>query len=112
MPETIPEKGRPIYGSRGDNDSSLTLSSTDSKTADIKTFANCLDRMSDERLADKQRYRMSSNKSEDMGKIALGARVERALSRRMVGQDAILKPKKTVTMPLLDEKRGMEVEAN
>ncbi|KAI5370792.1 hypothetical protein Slin15195_G016640 [Septoria linicola] len=111
MPETIPEKGRLIYGSRSDTASSLTLSSNDPKAADIKTFANCLDRMSDERLADKQRYRMSSNKSEDMGKIALGARVERALSRRMVGQDAVLKPKKSATLPI-DEKRALEVEAN
>lgn len=112
MPATIPEKGRSLYSSsRSDSSSTLTLSSTDPRTADIKIFANCLDRMSDERLADKQRYRMSTNKSEDMGKIALGARLERALSRRMVGQDAILKPKKSATLPP-DEKRALEVEVN
>ena len=43
--------------------------------------------MQDARL-DKQRYVMSDNKGEEVSKLALGAKVERALSRRMVGQDA------------------------
>ena len=60
--------------------------------------------MQDERL-DKQRYVMSGNKSEEVSKLALGAKVERALARRMVGQDAVFSPKKL-------EKRKMEVEAN
>ncbi|KAF7190077.1 hypothetical protein HII31_08408 [Pseudocercospora fuligena] len=109
MPQTIPEKGRLIYGHAGPNaaSSSLTLSSTDPKTAEIKSFANVLDKMNDARL-DKQRFVMSSNKTEEVSKIALGAKVERALSRRMSGQDAIFRPKKPI-----DEKRGIaEVEAN
>ena len=56
--------------------------------------------MQDERL-DKQRYVMSGNKSEEVSKLALGAKVERALARRMVGQDA--------SFPV---KKKMEVEAN
>lgn len=43
--------------------------------------------MQDERL-ERQRYVMSGNKSEEVSKLALGAKVERALARRMVGQDA------------------------
>jgi hypothetical protein len=62
--------------------------------------------MQDERL-DKQRYVMSGNKSEEVSKLALGAKVERALARRMVGQDAVFSPKK-----LDAEKRKLEVEAN
>lgn len=118
MPHTIHEKGahRLSYvkpSAQSDNDSSLTLASNDPRTADIKNFAEHLDRMSDARLADKQRYRLSNDKSEDMGKIALGARLDRALSRRMVGQDAVLRPKKTVARPVpIDEKRALEVEAN
>ncbi|KAF2161753.1 hypothetical protein M409DRAFT_69559 [Zasmidium cellare ATCC 36951] len=110
-PQTIPERGvRTVYGNADPAaaSSSLTLSSSDPKTAEIKTFANVLDRMSDSR-ADKQRFVMSNNKTEEVSKIALGAKVERALSRRMVGQDATFRPKKPVA---IDEKRALEVEAN
>lgn len=43
--------------------------------------------MQDERL-DKQRYVMSGNKSDEVSKLALGAKLERALGRRLSGQDA------------------------
>lgn len=46
------------------------------------------DKMLDSRL-DRQRYIPSGDKVEELGKIALGAKVERALARRLVGQDAI-----------------------
>jgi hypothetical protein len=63
--------------------------------------------MQDERL-DKQRYVMSGNKSDEVSKLALGAKVERALARRMVGQDASFSVKKGLDA----EKRKVEVEAN
>lgn len=103
-PQTILEKGdRTFYGNsvRG---STMSLSASDPKTADIRSFADTLDRMNDER-ADKQRFVMSSNKTEEVSKIALGAKLDRALSRRMVGQDAVFKPKKQP----LDEKLAMEI---
>jgi hypothetical protein len=59
--------------------------------------------MQDERL-DKQRYTMSSNKSDEVSKLALGAKVERALARRMTGQDATFSKK--------DLEKRKEVEAN
>lgn len=62
--------------------------------------------MQDERL-DKQRYVMNENKSDEVSKLALGAKVERALARRMVGQDATFRPKKIDA-----EKRKLEVQAN
>ncbi|KAF2419590.1 hypothetical protein EJ08DRAFT_598947, partial [Tothia fuscella] len=37
----------------------------------------------------KQRYVVSEGKREEIGKLALGAKLERALGRRMVGQDAV-----------------------
>ncbi|KAK4634399.1 hypothetical protein CLAFUW4_01674 [Fulvia fulva] len=108
-PQTIPENGgRTVYGNTAATGSSLTLSSTDPKTAEIKCFANVLDRMSDER-ADKQRFVMNAHKTEEVSKIALGAKVERALSRRMVGQDAVFRAKAKCP---IDEKRALEVEAN
>jgi len=80
--------------------STSTLSSSDPKSADIKSWSGALERMQDERL-DKQRYVMSGNKSDEVSKLALGAKVERALARRMVGQDASFRVKKKI-----------EVEAN
>lgn len=65
----------------------------DPKTADIKSWSKGFERMQDERL-DKQRYVMSGNKSEEVSKLALGAKLERALGRRMTGQDAVFTPKK------------------
>lgn len=84
----------------------MSLTGTDPKTADLRSFANVLDRMNDERV-DRQRFVMSKNKTEEVSKIALGAKVDRALSRRMVGQDASFRPKKPLT-----EKRAQIVEAN
>jgi hypothetical protein len=110
-PHTIPEKSASngnVYSTANAAamNSSLSLSTTDPKTADLRSFANVLDRMNDERV-DRQRFVMSSNKTEEVSKIALGAKVDRALSRRMVGQDAVFRPKKP-----LSEKRALAVEAN
>ncbi|TKA66128.1 hypothetical protein B0A55_09697 [Friedmanniomyces simplex] len=88
---------------------SSTLSSTDPKSADLKSWSGTLERMQDERL-DKQRYVMSGNKSDEVSKLALGAKVERALARRMTGQDATFRVKKRTIGDV--EKGGLEVEAN
>ena len=88
-------------------DSTSTLGSADPKAADIKTWSGALERMQDARL-DKQRYIMSGNKSDEVSKLALSAKVERALARRMTGQDAVFSVKK----PIDAEKVGMEVQAN
>jgi hypothetical protein len=97
--ESISEKpaSTPLYGNMGPaaHGSTLTLSSsTDPRAADLQSFASALDKMNEPRL-DKQRYVMSGNKTEEVSKTALGAKVERALSRRMTGQDAVFtsKPK-------------------
>jgi hypothetical protein len=89
------------------SDSSSTLSSTDPKTADLKNWSGTLERMQDKRL-DMQRYEMNQNKTDEVSKLALGAKVERALARRMTGQDATFSPKKVID----NEKRSVEVEAN
>jgi hypothetical protein len=110
MPTRASEKGsRQFYANGKAASSSLTLSSTDPKTAEIKSFANAFDKMTDKRL-DKQRFVMSNDKTEEVGKIALGAKLERALSRRMVGQDATFRPRSKKSS-LVDEKRALEVEA-
>lgn len=104
---TAPLNEKKMY-TNPDLASTSTLSSTsDPKSADIKSWSGALERMQDARL-DKQRYVMSDGKGEEVSKLALGAKVERALSRRMVGQDATFRSKK----PLDSEKRSLEVQAN
>jgi len=60
---------------------------------DIRTLATGLARLDQPRLQD-QRYIVSEDKKEDMSKLALGAKLDRALGRRMVGQDASFSAKK------------------
>jgi hypothetical protein len=106
---TNEKTGRTLYGSTDPmaSDSSSTLSSTDPKAADLKNWSGTLERMQDKRL-DMQRYEMNQNKTDEVSKLALGAKVERALARRMTGQDAQFRPKKVID----NEKRSVEVEAN
>lgn len=40
-----------------------------------------------------QRYMLTNEKTDDMSKLALGAKLDRALARRMSGQDAVFRPK-------------------
>ncbi|KAK4951217.1 hypothetical protein LTR10_010190 [Elasticomyces elasticus] len=98
-----------MYSSSAATFSSATLADADpSKTADLKSWSGTLERMQDVRL-DKQRYVMSGNKSDEVSKLALGAKVERALARRMTSQDATFRVKRTISDV---EKRSLEIEAN
>ncbi|KAF1815324.1 hypothetical protein P152DRAFT_374904, partial [Eremomyces bilateralis CBS 781.70] len=54
---------------------------------DLKSMHASLQRMEDARMQN-QRYAVSDDKSEEIGKLALGAKLERALDRRYSGQDA------------------------
>jgi hypothetical protein len=60
---------------------------TDSATAEIRDIEKGLDRMENKALSS-QRVALSEEKSANLSKLALGAKLERALDRRMVGQDA------------------------
>ena len=51
---------------------------------------------------------MNDHKTEDLAKLALSAKVERALARRLVGQDAAFS---TAKKPLDIEKAALQVEA-
>jgi hypothetical protein len=54
---------------------------------DIRTLHMGLARLDQPKLLN-QRYAVSESKKEDMGKLALGAKLDKALARRMVSQDA------------------------
>lgn len=53
---------------------------------------------------DKQRYVQSAEKTDDFSKLALGAKLQRALDRRMTGQDAVMRPKFRQSSIPIDEK--------
>ena len=67
--------------------------------------------MQDVRL-EKQRYVMSGKKGDEVSLTALGAKVERALGRRMTGQDAVFTPRRQELPAELPAKRSLEVEAS
>jgi len=64
----------------------------DPKAHDIKSWNAGFERLEDQRLV-QQRYKLTHEKTENMGKLALGAKLDRALSRRMSGQDAVFRSK-------------------
>ncbi|TDZ35572.1 hypothetical protein C8034_v000653 [Colletotrichum sidae] len=70
---------------------------TDSAHAEIVDIATGLDRMENKALSS-QRVVLSEEKTANMSKLALGAKLERALDRRMSSQDAVMRPRgKTLT---------------
>lgn len=69
---------------------SVASSATDARSADIKQWADGFDRLADRRL-EEQRFVPSGQKTDEISTNALGAKLERALERRMSGQDAELK---------------------
>lgn len=96
-----------------------TVGSADPRTQDIKSWKAGFQRMSDERL-EKQRYQLSEKKDDEITTIALGAKVERALNRRMVGQDAQFTRRESLSTqadqgqqePIeLPEKRSVEISS-
>lgn len=77
----------------------MSTSINDPRMADIKEWTQNLDRLEQKRLQ-QQRYAPTQEKSDSLSKLALGAKVERALERRMTDQDATFRPK------LISEKQG------
>jgi hypothetical protein len=68
-----------------------TSGSGESRT-DLRQIATGLDRMENKALSS-QRVVLSEEKHDNMSKLALGAKLERALDRRMSSQDAVMRPR-------------------
>ena len=83
-----------------------TLATTDSATAEIQDIEKGLDRMENKALA-QQRVELSEEKVANMSKLALGAKLDRALNRRMSGQDAVMRQRKPSVVSPLSEKEKM-----
>lgn len=80
--------------------------STDSVTAEIRPIVDGLERLKNPRLAD-QRVLLSEEKSTNLAKLALSAKLERALGRRMTSQDAVMRPRKSSVVEVTSEKEKM-----
>ncbi|TVY67513.1 hypothetical protein LSUE1_G005814 [Lachnellula suecica] len=83
-----------------------TSLSSASAQQEIKDIEEGLEKLENKKLAS-QRFVPSQEKSENFSKLALGAKLERALGRRMGSQDAVMRDRrKTVTEKetVLDEK--------
>ena len=61
--------------------------------AEIKQFTQGLDRLSNKKL-EMQRFVPSEKKKDEISTLSIGAKLERALGRRMANQDAIPSSKK------------------
>lgn len=81
-----------------------SLPSGDPRLADIHQLSIGLERLENKPLL-KQRFVPTPEKSENLSKLALGAKVERALGRRMTSQDAIMRE------PILKEKAATTAPA-
>ncbi|KAH6603151.1 hypothetical protein Trco_007926 [Trichoderma cornu-damae] len=74
----------------------MSIQTTDPRHAEIREIATGLDRMENKALTS-QRVTLSEEKYEKMSKLALGAKLERALDRRMSSQDAVMRPRRKTT---------------
>lgn len=69
-----------------------TFQTDNSAHNEIRDIAHGLDRMENKALSS-QRVVLSEEKTDNMSKLALGAKLERALDRRMSSQDAEMRPR-------------------
>ncbi|KAF4975054.1 hypothetical protein FZEAL_8123 [Fusarium zealandicum] len=80
-----------------------TVQTNDSAHAEIRDIAVGLDRMENKALSS-QRVTLTDEKTDNMSKLALGAKLERALDRRMSGQDAVMRPRSSSLNEKFNEK--------
>ncbi|KAH8595951.1 hypothetical protein B0O99DRAFT_511234 [Bisporella sp. PMI_857] len=69
-----------------------TSLTSDSAHQEIQDIGEGLEKLDNKKLAS-QRFVMSPERTETQSKLALGAKLERALGRRMGGQDAVMRKK-------------------
>ncbi|KAL1837021.1 hypothetical protein VTJ49DRAFT_4390 [Mycothermus thermophilus] len=78
-----------------------TVVSTDSVNAEIRPIVDGLERLRNPRLADDQRVLLTETKSTELADLALKAKLERALDRRMTSQDAVMRPRRKSSVTLV-----------
>lgn len=80
-----------------------TVLSTDSVTAEIRPIVDGLERLKNPQLAS-QRVVLNDEQQSNFAKLALGAKLDRALGRRMTSQDAVMRPRKPSVVEVTNEK--------
>lgn len=75
-----------------------TAHTSDSVQAEIRDIAMGLDRMENKALSS-QRVILSDEKTDRLNQLAFGAKLERALERRMSSQDAVMRPRPKSVAP-------------
>lgn len=91
-----------------------TTATTESAVAEFQGIQQSLDRIEkgDRRISE-QRVELDDNKRVLFQKLALGAKLDRALGRRMSGQDAVMRKRTSSTLSQkgLSEKDAEKVAA-
>ncbi|TWU77774.1 hypothetical protein ED733_008690 [Metarhizium rileyi] len=82
----------------------------DSVQAEIRDIASNLDRMENKALSS-QRVMLTDEKTDNMSKLALGAKLDRALGRRMSGQDAVMRPRRNVSVGVTTSEKVLSEKA-
>ncbi|KAK3359437.1 hypothetical protein B0T25DRAFT_98431 [Lasiosphaeria hispida] len=82
-----------------------TVGTTDSVAAEIRDIEKGLDRMENKALAE-QRVVLSEEKTANLSKLALGAKLDRALGRRMSSQDAVMRKRKPSIVVLSEKEKA------
>ncbi|KAL2810221.1 hypothetical protein BJX63DRAFT_402741 [Aspergillus granulosus] len=95
-----------VSGSPSVASSERTLPTGDPRLAAFHNLRDGLERLENKPLQ-KQRFVPSAEKTDNLSKLALSAKVERALGRRMTSQDAVMRKK-----PVLNEKAVVEPQAS
>lgn len=87
-----------------------SFQSNDSAQNEIRDIATGLERMENRALTS-QRVMLNEEKADNFRKLALGAKLDRALGRRMTSQDAVMRPRKhkaaSTTTTIVDEKQQL-----
>jgi len=86
-----------------------TSLTSDSAHQEIKDIEDGLNKLENKKLAS-QRFVLNENHTENFSKLALGAKLERALGRRMGGQDAVMRKKKTVQLDGVENEKVLVAE--
>jgi len=80
-----------------------TSLTSDSAHQEIKDIEEGLEKLENKKLMS-QRFVLNEERSEEFRKLALGAKLERALGRRMGGQDAVMRKKNVSVSSIENEK--------
>lgn len=87
---------------------------SDSAVLEFQNIGETIDRLNDnaKRLSE-QRVELNEEKRVNLQKLALGAKLDRALGRRMSSQDAVMRPRlRSKSSPkVLSEKDGEKIAA-